>query len=328
MFKCLVVGCGEIAGGKRLTGSVTHGGAFFAHDKLALSAGIDKDPTRAKRFSSLFKCEHGTDLISALKRHQPVLVSVCTPDETHFELVYAILLSPHVPRVIFLEKPACTSKEQYEMMLRIAAERGSVIVVNHSRRFNPDINELRKRITNSEFGQLMRVRAVYYSGWMHNGTHVIDTLTFLFGDSVRIKSVNNIIESPYAGDPTLEVSAVLDRLQVPVEIIAIDDRFYQIFEFDLWFTDARLRLENFGQRIVLERRVINEIAEHVLEPVSTELPWCRKTAMEEAVDRIVGYLETQDVGLLEGYRLEDIGQTIETLFDGRRIYERDRSTAV
>ena len=254
--------------------------------------------------------------------YQPAVVSICTPDETHFELVCETLLSSYFPRVIFLEKPACSSKDQYEAMLNLANKRGTVVVVNHSRRFNSNILELRNRIASGEYGRLVRARSVYYSGWRHNATHIIDTLSFLFDDSISIVSIDHVFKSLYEDDPTMEVTAVLNRLNAPVEIRAIDEAFYQLFEFDLWFENARLRLEDFGERIILEKRVVNQIQERVLELVSVELPDLRKTAMQEAVDRIVDYLKTNDAAVLSGCRLEDIDQTIETLWEAQQLYEK------
>ena len=321
MFKSVVIGCGEIGGGGDLKSAFTHGGCYHSHDQVILSAGVDKNQIQANRFSDRYDCQSESDLLYVLKLYEPAVVSVCTPDKTHYDIVREILLSAHPPRVIFLEKPVCVSVQQYETLLRIASDFGTVILVNHSRRFDSRYSALRERIANFEFGRLIRVRSIYYSGWMHNGTHVIDTLSFLLKDSIRVKRINSISDSPYGGDPTIEVSAILEKQMVSVEISAIDEAFYQLFEFDLWFEDARLRLEDFGERIILERRVVNEAQERVLKIFPNDLPLRDKTAMEEAVDLIVAYLKTNDMALLEGYRLQDIGPTMQALWEGQNLYE-------
>ena len=321
MFKAVVVGCGAIGGGRDLNSSFTHGGCYHYHDQIILSAGVDKDEIQASRFSDRYGCYSDSDLLSVLNLYEPAVVSVCTSDETHYDIVRAILLSPHPPKVIFLEKPACASVQQYETLLTMASDCGTVILVNHSRRFNPHYSAIRERIANFDFGRLIRVRSIYYAGWMHNGTHVIDTLSFLLDDSIRVKRIDNVLDSPYEGDPTIEVSATLEKRMVPVEIGAIDETFYQLFEFDLWFEDARLRLEDFGERIILERRVVNKSQERVLKIFPNHLPLRDKTAMEEAVYLIVAYLKTNDEGLLDGYRLQDIGPTMQALWEGQKLYE-------
>lgn len=325
MFRALVIGCGKIAGGDAFFGPTTHGGAYAVRQGIQLAAGIDTDPERARGFASRFGCEYGSELIPALKHYAPDVVSVCTPDETHFDVVCEILCAARVPRVIFLEKPACSTKEQYVSMEQLAAERGSTIVVNHSRRFDLDIQNLRERIAAGEFGRLERVRAVYYSGWLHNGTHIVDTLAFLLNDTIQVDSILGVIESPYLHDPTPEVQATLRKLNAPVLISAIDENLYQLFEFDFWFEGARLRLEDFGERVILEHRVVNEIGERVLEMRPNGLPERLKVPMEEAVSRIESYLASSDPTVLAGCRLEDIGPTMETLWQGQRLYEQSES---
>jgi hypothetical protein len=325
MFKALVIGCGEIGGGLRLLGNATHGGVYKAHDQIFLSAGIDTDSFQAKCFSKRFGCVYASDLIPALEKFQPDVVSVCTPDDTHCKIVLEILSSSFAPSVIFLEKPACTSEAEYRLLLQASSEKSSVIVVNHSRRFKPDMIDLRARISNGCFGRLIRARATYYSGWLHNGTHIIDTLSFLMDDSISIINLNNVIERRNPRDPTLEFSAKFDRLRSPVDIIAIDEKFYQLFEFDLWFDNYRIRIEDFGERICLDKRVNNDIGEHVLVPISSNLQRCCKSSMQEAIDRIVSFLLSKDPSALSGCRLEDIRPTMNTLFLGQKFYEKSQS---
>jgi len=325
MFRALVVGCGKIAGGGAIFGPTTHGGAYAVSQCIQLAAGIDTDPERARGFARRFGCEHATDLISAMEQYAPDVVSVSTPDETHFGVVCEILSAATVPGVIFLEKPACATKEQYITLERMAAGRGSMIVVNHSRRFDSGIQNLRERIGTGEFGRLERVRAVYYSGWLHNGTHIVDTLGFVLNDSLRVDRILSVIKSPYPDDPTLEVQATLRKLNAPVLISAIDENLYQLFEFDFWFEGARLRLEDFGERVILERLVVNGIGERVLEIGPTGLPQRLKVPMEEAVSRIESFLASGDATVLAGCRLEDIGPTMESLWEGQRLHEQTES---
>lgn len=325
MFKALVVGCGKIAGGDAISGPTTHGGAYTGNRGIELAAGVDLVPERAARFARRFGCEFGSDLIAALEKYAPDVVSVCTPDESHFGVVSEILSAASVPRLIFLEKPACATKEQYVTLEQMAAGRGSMIVVNHSRRFDSVIQNLRERIATGEFGQLEKVRAVYYGGWLHNGTHVVDALGFVLNDTLRFDRIHSVIKSPRRDDPTLEGHLTLRKHTTPVLISAIDENLYQLFEFDFWFEKARLRLEDFCERVILERRVLNEIGEHVLEIRPTGLPRRRQVPMEEAVSRIELYLALGDARVLSGCRLEDVGPTMETLWEGQRLYEQFES---
>ena len=46
--------------------------------------------------------------------------------------------------------------------------------------------------------------------------------------------------------------------------MSFDERHYQLFEFDLRFEKARLRIEDFGSRILFEKKEVNNIGENVL----------------------------------------------------------------
>jgi predicted dehydrogenase len=325
MYKALVIGCGNIGGGNSVNRSVTHGGVYKDHRFIQLVAGIDSNPTRAEKFGKAFDCAHASEVGLGIKLYKPDIVSICTPDTTHFKVIREVLMVPTPPRLIFLEKPACSSKSQYDEILQILRSIQTAIVVNHSRRFNSDIIALRKRILSHEFGRILKVRSLYYSGWMHNGTHIVDTVSFLLNDTIRIDRINKVLPSPFEGDPTLELTASLEKSSAELEISSIDQAIYQIFELDFWFQGGRLRLEDFGERILFEQQYLNDIGERVLQRVPTGLPYRSKTAMEEAVDKIVDYLITGNIGRLIGYRFEDTIETMETIWEGQRHLENTKS---
>ena len=52
----------------------------------------------------------------------------------------------------------------------------------------------------------------------------------------------------------------------------IDESIYQLFDLDLWFEHGRLRIENFGKRIIWETMIINALGERVLVPDKLDLP--------------------------------------------------------
>jgi len=110
-----------------------------------------------------------------------------------------------------------------------------------------------------------------------------------------------------------------------VVISAIDETLYQIFELDFWFENARLRLEDFCERVILERRTVNPIGECVLENSPEGLLGRTNVPMKNAVGLIGEYLDSGDIKQLAGYCLEDIKPTMETLWEGRRLYEKTRS---
>lgn len=325
MSSVLIVGCGRIAGGSNLTGLNTHAGAYEAHREFDLVAAVDTDFSAAVAFASRYECEPYEEVSLALKVHKPDVVSVCTPDDTHFSVVSEILRSPYVPEVVFLEKPACRTPQELRSLIELSHESGTPVIVNHTRRFDNRLQVLRQCIRDGEFGEIRFVRVVYYGGWMHNGTHAVDTLSFLFDDEVEIDLLRGSLQSGHPGDPSYDIAAHFNARRSPVEFEAVDENDYQLFEFDLRFALGRIRIEDFGEVIRVQKRVRNEIGENVLEDRAVGVPEQTETAMQAAVESIHQYLGTRSIETLHETVLESIGSTVQTLWEGRVKDETDRS---
>ena len=97
----------------------------------------------------------------------------------------------------------------------------------------------------------------------------------------------------------------------------MNENYYQLFEFDLRFENARLRLEDFGNRFFYERKIINKMGEKVL--IESQLPLInnlKSTPMETAIKTIVENLEK--LTPLDGFLLEDIEKTMNIIWDGEQ----------
>lgn len=323
MLKALVIGCGRIAGGGGMMGLSTHGGAYSSNDSVQLVACVDSCEENARKYASYFNCDAESTIPQALDKHRPEIVSLCTPDDTHYNLSVELLTSQYPPRILFLEKPACRTESELIHLQRLAQERSVDVVVNHSRRFDLHHQELRTRISNGEFGEFREAQVTYYSGWEHNGVHIIDTLAFLLDDEVKLMTINNVLNSPYENDPTFEIEACFRVQPGRIHVFGFDEQDYQLFELDLRFSSARLRIEDFGARILLEQQIINEIGERVLVPIPNGLSEKKKSSMQEAIELICQSLEQNNASLLDGYRLSDIALTMNTIWEGKKIYEQN-----
>ena len=320
MYKSLLVGCGKIAGGVDSDDLGTHAGAISAEHRLELCACVDNDLLKAKQFSKQNRCKPYSNLEQALRENSPEVVSVCTPDTTHYAIVKQIIDSGSAPQVIFLEKPACSTQEEYKELQSVANKNNVFVVVNHSRRFNNKYQTIKKLLLSGEIGDIWRVNAIYYSGWFHNGTHIVDTLSYLLDDTIHWDRITGVINGPYSGDPTLELEGHLPTKRAKVIISAIDESLYQLFDFDLWCQTGRIRIEDFGSKILLERQVVNKIGEHVLVPEHLDFISEEKTEMQTAVSRICDYLDSQNKTPLKPVLLGSIEATMQTLWRGIEMY--------
>jgi predicted dehydrogenase len=312
----MIIGCGKIASQPDQAGMIlSHAEAYKSNLEVKLEVCMDLIPNRAEKVAKEYNCKVVTEINEGLRVGKPDIVSVCTPDETHFKITKDILCSKDKPRVIFLEKPACSNDQEFNDLLVLATENDVSILVNHSRRFNEHHIQLRERIRNGDYGVFFQGFAKYYSGWKHNGIHVVDTLSFLLDDELKVSRVNNSNPSPYEGDPTLDLEMHLLNNQGLVCVNGVDEEHYQIFELDLLFSKYRLRIEDFGQSISLEKKRINQIGENILEKVENGLVPSVKSSMENAIDLIVKSILEENTSLLRGMTLRDIHSTMRTIWN-------------
>ena len=318
--KALIVGCGRIAGGEEGAGPETHAGAIDLEPRISLAACVYKNAEKGKGFARKYDCLAFDSLRESLFSVQPELVSICTPDCTHFSLTREVLISEMPPRVIFLEKPAGTSKAECEELRRLAKKAEVLLVINQTRRFSPKYSFIRDFISQETFGPINRVNATYYSGWLHNGTHLVDTLAYLFGDTIRWEKLLNTVPSPHEGDPSLELIGAFEKSNAKVVVSAIDEAFYQLFDFDFWFERGRLRIEDFGSRISFEKQVVNQIGERVLEPCEIQLPSSSSTEMQIALGLICDFLDSGDDSSLKPVSIEEIESTMKPLWQALELH--------
>jgi len=86
-------------------------------------------------------------------------VIVATPNDNHFSVAHEALSRG---ANVLLEKPFVIWPDEGRKLIALAMERGRLLVVNQTRRFFPHTQELKKRISSGEFGELRSI--VHYEG--------------------------------------------------------------------------------------------------------------------------------------------------------------------
>ena len=320
MINAIIIGCGKISG---LYDDVqdsyvySHAKAYSKNKDINLVCCCDLNMDNAKILATKYEVPNTSSNFSeSIELYRPEIVSICTPDKTHYTIVMSILELEIKPRIVFLEKPACQNEDELNKLIELSKQKNVTIVVNHSRRFDSLHQVLKSKIANNEFGKLIKTDAVYYSGWQHNGVHIVDTLNFLFDDSLKFEQLLNRDKSPYSGDFNLDFKCKFRDSKSLVYITTMNENYYQLFEFDFKFEKARIRLEDFGQRISYERKTINNMNENILIKEDYILDTAIESPMESAIDNIVENLKYKKS--LDGYRLENISQTMQTIWEGMK----------
>ena len=168
MWRAGIIGCGRIGCGF----GDCHARAYRDCVKTNLEVVCDVDINKA------YACSHklagvGTitdnyeEMFLAVKLD---IVSVCTPPETHCQIVCDI--APYV-KAIYCEKPIATTIEDAEKMIETCHNHNVILQINHQRRFG-------------------RPKFLFSRGLLNTGTHMFDLLRMYFGD-IRIGRGNTII---------------------------------------------------------------------------------------------------------------------------------------
>ena len=317
-IKAIIIGCGKIAGLYDSTDEkhiYSHANAYNSNSIFNLISCCDINLNNAKNLAIQYNVpNYSSNYISEINKHKPDVISICTPSKTHYSITKEILQHDFSPKIIFLEKPAVQNNRELQFIKKRSIEKNVKIVINHTRRFDPKHQQIKSMIEENKFGDLIRGDIYYYSGWKHNGVHVVDTLSYLFSDELQITRLIDTIEGPDTDDPTFEFEMRFKRNGSKIYIHGFQEKNYQLFEFDLKFKNARLRIEDFGQRILFETKVINNMYENVLIMDKISFKTENLSPMQVAVQRIADCINNTDN--LDDILINDIAGTMKLIWEG------------
>lgn len=196
-YRAGIIGLGFIGGGDQVSGDRlgqrvehldgNHREAFSNHPRVQLVAGSSRDAGRRDRFAQRTHARTYADWREMLAHENLDLVGVASFASSHAELVIAC--AECGVRAILCEKPIATNLADAERMIAACRASGSLLVINHNRRFHPQFRELHRRIAAGELGELTGVWVQWGTGRLGNvGTHFIDAAMMLTGRVVRAVS--------------------------------------------------------------------------------------------------------------------------------------------
>jgi predicted dehydrogenase len=250
MLKVLVIGGGNIAGGFDAAAAAgalprTHAGAYRAHGGFELAACVEPDPDRRAAFVQRWNVAQAFATLGEVlaKGLRFDVVSICSPTGQHHEHLMAC--SELGARVVFCEKPMCSTVDEAERALRHLDAHDITVAVNHNRRWDPAVTGLRDEIAGGHWGRLRSVTGHYNKGVLNNGSHLVDMLHLLAGP----------LELVHAGPPAYDhwpddpsVPALLLAGAVPVALNCGHAADYSLFELQLVLERATIAMEDGGLR--------------------------------------------------------------------------------
>ncbi len=226
----------------------SHAKAILLQKGLELAYAVDPLPERRELLASLSpRTQCFASWEELRERTDFSILAICVPTELHFRCLEAF--AEHPVKVIALEKPAFARAEDYA---RLPPTLEKKIVVNYLRRFAPKIQEVHQHIRAGTYGPPLALQGAYSKGLRNNGSHLVDLINFLF-DQPKVLESRVLGSVPdLEGDPTVSAFLRLEErggVAFSANLLAGDERLFSIFELDLLFAKARVRLSDFARRL-------------------------------------------------------------------------------
>ncbi len=251
-YRAAIIGCGRIASEfdddplmRKSYGISTHAGAYVDNPNIELVAASDISDEKLNKFGKrwgvhmLYK-----DYGKLLENENIDILSICTWNTTHLEILEEA--AKRNVKVVFCEKPLSNSIANADRMVEIANEHKIHLFVNHRRRWDDLYRKIRNFIKEGRMGSIQQVNCYYTSGIANTCSHAFDVFRMLFGE---IKSVC----AWYKGDsnkddPDMDGYIVFQN-GATATLQSLDASYYSLFEFDIYGTSGRLRIEDNGFKI-------------------------------------------------------------------------------
>ena len=241
-LRAALLGCGWIGSEFRTdtpAGIYNHAAAYRACPDTELVAICDSDPAKLNRAGEQWEVAgRYADARELFAQAKPEIVSVCTPDATHFEYLKAALAAPSV-RAILAEKPLALEINEAEEIVKESEARGVTLAVNYSRRYSDGHADLRAWIRDGGLGTIVAVGGFYTKGAFHNGTHWFDLARWLVGEIAEVTGFDLLGEKN--ADPTLDVVLRFEN-GASGHLQAFDAAAGTLFEMDILGTKGRVRI--------------------------------------------------------------------------------------
>ncbi|TMW72433.1 Gfo/Idh/MocA family protein [Alteribacter natronophilus] len=190
-LRAAIIGPGGIARG-------AHAPFYIKDSRTEIAAVVSRTHEKAAAFAEEFHIPAAYDCADTmLEAEKPDLVSICTPNKFHREMV---LKSLEAGCHVLCEKPPAMTAEEAEEMEEAAERAGRHLVYAFHHRYNPETRVLKKAIESGDLGsiyhtsvQAMRRRGI--PGWgvftskelqgggplIDVGVHMLDLALYLTG---------------------------------------------------------------------------------------------------------------------------------------------------
>jgi len=246
-FRAAIIGAGQIGAfydSPESKDILTHAHAYRSHPDFELAGFVDIDKKKSKSAAKIW----GTKAYSCLKElfNQEIIdvASICAPDASHYEIIKE--LKKYKIKAGIIEKPLTDNLIESKKIVNDAYIKNNFLV-NYSRRYVAEYQNLAARVKKGEFGEFLHGAGLYGKGLLRNGSHLVDLLSFFGIDFNQIQIVAKFVDY-LPSDPTYSILA-RRKDEYFFNFQAVPKKNYNIFEADLVFAKGRLKFLDNGARI-------------------------------------------------------------------------------
>lgn len=226
--------------------SKNHLSAFLKNPNFQLVSCCDKDPKIINDFQTQHSLPIFNDYKIMLSKYRPEVVVVSVNTEYLVEVTLGIL-EIYTPNLILIEKPISYEASQAKILEKRAKDLNAKILVNYSRRANPDFRLIKNKLIRKNSLNLMNGYAYYSGGFINNASHIIDLSKYYFGE---VKSFRKISCHPIS-DYDYKVSVELNFSNCRFNIVPSILDNSTIFNFQI-ATKNSLITYDFDSKLLLE----------------------------------------------------------------------------
>jgi len=224
--------------------ALSHIKAIYLNDKFNLQYVVDIDDTHLKKVKKFFPNALFTKNYKKLVKKKDIdILVIATPTNTHYTILNDFKNNTNIKK-IFVEKPLFNSYLEYK---NIDDTIKNKIVVNYLRRFDKNINKLKKEIHKNKYGDIQKIVINYCKGFKNNGSHMIDMINFLFDNPTIISS--QILSHTKAFnkiDLTYDIFIELkyNNKIIPLYFLGLDHTLYNIIEHNIYCENKIIKYIN------------------------------------------------------------------------------------
>jgi predicted dehydrogenase len=260
LFRVGIIGCGRIAGGfEGNPGMIfpsTHAGAYSKNEQTKLISVADQNEAELKKFAKKW------DITNIYQNYKKMLlnekfdlISVCTHDESHCEIVLDVINVGI--KNIFCEKPLAKNSDEILSMLDSIKKQNVNLILNHSRRWNDNYIYLKEYIKQGNLGLMTSITGSYTSGIRVIGSHMLDIMRFLVGEIIFIKGIKETYQTAtkldYSDNFNLNDPSYSAIMKFENGVVGFLDgssnKNYLVFEIEIEFQGGKLKLSNNGEKL-------------------------------------------------------------------------------